>query len=42
MPRPKRDEPFDASQVCMGQCVRRTFLTGGNPVSGTDDSFQRE
>lgn len=46
MGRSKRDEQFHHSTVnivhTVQRCVRRTFLTGLDPVSGNDYSFRRE
>ena len=46
MPRVPRAEVFDPDQVCIlhliQRCVRRSFLTGVDPVSGKDFSFRRE
>jgi len=46
MPRVPRAEVFDTDQVCIlhlvQRCVRRSFLTGIDPVSGKDFSFRRE
>ena len=46
MPRPQRSEQFDASEVCIchtvQRCVRRAFLAGVDPLSGTDYSFRKE
>ena len=46
MPRVPRADVFDPDQVCVlhlvQRCVRRSFLTGVDPVSGKDFSFRRE
>ena len=46
MPRVPRADVFDPDQVCIlhlvQRCVRRSFLTGVDPVSGKDFSFRRE
>jgi len=46
MPRVPRAEVFDPDQICIlhliQRCVRRSFLTGLDPVSGKDFSFRRE
>ena len=46
MPRVPRFDVFDPGQVCIihivQRCVRRSFLTGFDPVSGKDFSFRRE
>ncbi|MFG0262867.1 MAG: hypothetical protein ACF788_10800, partial [Novipirellula sp. JB048] len=46
MPRPPRVEQFTPDEVCLvhtvQRCVRRAFLTGGDPVSGRDYSGRRE
>ena len=46
MPRVPRAEVFDPDQVCIlhlvQRCVRRSFLTGVDPVLGKDFSFRRE
>ncbi|MEQ1827566.1 MAG: hypothetical protein ABL921_16525, partial [Pirellula sp.] len=46
MPRVPRAEVFQPNEVCIvhlvQRCVRKSFLTGGDPVSGKDYSFRRE
>ncbi|EMI53806.1 transposase [Rhodopirellula sallentina] len=46
MPRPKRNEQFDPSEVCIvhvvQRCVRRAFLAGVDKQSGKDYSFRKE
>ncbi|MFG0254944.1 MAG: transposase, partial [Rhodopirellula sp. JB053] len=46
MPRPKRDEQFDCSEICIvhavQRCVRRAFLAGVDQATGKDYSFRKE
>ena len=46
MPRPKRCEQFSPDEVCLvhcvQRCVRRAFLAGVDPQTGTDYSFRKE
>lgn len=46
MPRPKRSEQFDSSEICVvhavQRCVRRAFLAGVDEKTGKDYSFRKE
>lgn len=46
MPRPKREEQFDSSEICIvhavQRCVRRAFLAGVDAETGKDYSFRKE
>ncbi|MBB3210286.1 hypothetical protein FHS27_006133 [Rhodopirellula rubra] len=46
MPRPKREEQFANSEICIvhavQRCVRRAFLAGVDRESGKDYSFRKE
>lgn len=46
MPRPKREEQFDHSEICIvhavQRCVRRAFLAGVDSETGKDYSFRKE
>ncbi|MCR9202856.1 MAG: hypothetical protein NXI04_29780 [Planctomycetaceae bacterium] len=46
MPRSQRQQVFPHDEInivhCINRCVRRSFLCGKDPVSGTDFEYRRQ